>query len=70
MKRSGANYRKFVLMAIFCAVIAGGCNSLKTSGIDPTGEHVLNAPPAAAIPHIQILTRHPPPAPYLTIRLH
>ena len=63
MKRSGANYRKIVLMAIFCAMIAGGCNSLKTSGIDPSGEHVLNAPPAAAIPPYPNPYQPPPPSP-------
>ncbi len=46
MRPSGAHYRKIVLMAILIAMIAGGCNSLKTSGIDPTGEHVFTAPPA------------------------
>ena len=47
----GASYRNLVLMAIFCAMIAGGCNSLQTtSGIDPTGEHVFTAPPAANQP--------------------
>jgi uncharacterized repeat protein (TIGR01451 family) len=50
MRRSGANNRTIVLMAIFCVMIAGGCNSLQTSGIDPTGEHVLTAPPANVYP--------------------
>ncbi len=63
MKRSGANYRKTVLMAIFSAMIAGGCNSLRTSGIDPTGEHVIAAPPAAAIPPYPNPYQAPPPSP-------
>ncbi|MGA2798290.1 MAG: hypothetical protein ABSE63_11970, partial [Thermoguttaceae bacterium] len=63
MRRSGVNYRKTVLMAIFSAMIAGGCNSLKTSGIDPTGEHVLAAPPAGAIPPYPNPYQAPPPSP-------
>jgi uncharacterized repeat protein (TIGR01451 family) len=63
MMRSGANYRTVVLMAIFCVMIAGGCNSLKTSGIDPTGEHVLASPPAAANPAYPNPYQEPPPPP-------
>jgi uncharacterized repeat protein (TIGR01451 family) len=38
-------------MAIFFAMTAEGCNSLQTtSGIDPSGEHVLISPPAASQP--------------------
>ena len=63
MRRSGANYRMIVLMVIFSAMIAGGCNSLKTSGIDPTGEHVFAAPPAGAIPPYPNPYQAPPPSP-------
>jgi uncharacterized repeat protein (TIGR01451 family) len=63
MRRSGANYRTVFLMAIIYAMIAGGCNSLKTSGIDPTGEHVLTAPPAAANPSYPNPYQEPPPPP-------
>jgi uncharacterized repeat protein (TIGR01451 family) len=66
MKRSGANYRKIILMAIFSAMIAGGCNSLRTSGIDPTGEHVIAAPPAGAIPPYPNPYQAPPPSPLPT----
>ena len=50
MRHMGAICRMFFLMAFFCAMIAGGCNSLKTSGIDPSGEHVFTSPPAVAAP--------------------
>jgi uncharacterized repeat protein (TIGR01451 family) len=50
-------------MAIFCVMIAGGCNSLKTSGIDPTGEHVFASPPAAANPAYPNPYQEPPPPP-------
>ena len=54
---------KIVLMAISIAMIAGGCNSLRTSGIDPTGEHVFAAPPAGAIPPYPNPYQAPPPSP-------
>jgi uncharacterized repeat protein (TIGR01451 family) len=63
MRRSGANYRTVFLMAIIYAMIAGGCNSLKTSGIDPTGEHVLANPPATAYPAYPNPYQEPPPPP-------
>jgi uncharacterized repeat protein (TIGR01451 family) len=63
MKRSGAKYRMLVLMAISSAMIAGGCNSLNTSGIDPTGEHVLAGPPVVAGPPYPNPYQPPPPSP-------
>jgi uncharacterized repeat protein (TIGR01451 family) len=63
MRRSGTNYRTVFLMAIIYAMIAGGCNSLKTSGIDPTGEHVFTTPPAAANPSYPNPYQEPPPPP-------
>ncbi len=50
MRPSGAHYRKPVLMAILIAMTAGGCNSLKTSGIDPSGEHVFASQPGGYPP--------------------
>ena len=55
-----AHYRMIVLTAIFIALTAEGCNSLGTSGIDPTGEHVLATQPAAGYP----LGAPPYPNPY------
>ncbi len=50
MKHSGANCRMLLLAAMFCALVAGGCNSIPTSGIDPSGEHVFTQPPEVAGP--------------------
>ncbi len=50
MRHSGASYRSLILMAIVCAMNAGGCNSLQTSHIDPTGEHIFTQSPAPANP--------------------
>ena len=46
MRPTGRHSRIMVLMAVFTAMTAWGCNSLRTSGIDPSGEHVLASPPA------------------------
>lgn len=37
--------RMLVFAAVACAFAASGCNSVPTSGIDPTGERVFAAPP-------------------------
>jgi uncharacterized repeat protein (TIGR01451 family) len=46
MRPSGWHSRMTAVMAILMAMTALGCRSLTTSGIDPTGEHVLASPPA------------------------
>ncbi len=34
-----------VAICTFCALAVGGCSSVQSSGIDPSGEHVFTAPP-------------------------
>src|SRR3989304_4282928 len=50
MRHSGAIYRILSFMAALCAMIPGGCRSLQSSGIDPTGERIFASPPTAYAP--------------------
>ncbi|MGW8258308.1 MAG: COG1470 family protein, partial [Thermoguttaceae bacterium] len=55
MRRSGAKSRIAILLAVLCTVQGWGCNSLPSSHIDPTGEHIFTRSPLPANP----ATRYP-----------
>lgn len=39
--------RLTIIAATLCALLVAGCSNVQTSGIDPSGDHILAGPPAA-----------------------
>lgn len=49
MWRSGTGGRLVIVTGVLCALMAGGCAYPRSSGIDPTGEHLFAPPPPVVV---------------------